>query len=78
MLMNCTKKRLLKVPNRNLNIATCLSTGDHELDVEHFVVHKVVHQRLKAPFLAANIFEAVERFQNDLVTPCQRRVLRPP
>ena len=46
-----------------------LHARHHELDVKHFKVHEVFHERLEASLLAADVFEAVERRQNDFVPP---------
>ena len=45
-----------------------LHAGHHELDVEHIKVHKVLHERLEAVLVAANVLEAVEGAEDDLVT----------
>lgn len=48
-----------------------LSTRHHEFNVKHFIVHKVAHQCLKATFFTADIFETIERLEDDFVTTCE-------
>lgn len=51
-----------------------LHARHHKLDVKHFEVHEVLHQRLEAPLLAADVFEAVESCQNDFMTTFRKQI----